>query len=99
MGSGGTLCYVQLKSMSEVTQILEAVGRGEQQGAEALFPLVYDELRRLAAVRMAQEAAGHTLQPTALVHEVWLQLVGRATGRGTIAGIFLARRRMRCAAS
>ena len=76
MGSGGTLCYVQLKSMSEVTQILEAVGRGEQQGAEALFPLVYDELRRLAAARMAQEAAGHTLQPTALVHEVWLQLVG-----------------------
>ena len=62
--------------MSEVTQILEAVGRGEQQGAEALFPLVYDELRRLATARMAQEDAGHTLQPTALVHEVWLQLVG-----------------------
>ena len=62
--------------MSEVTQILEAVGRGEKQGAEALFPLVYDELRRLATARMAQEDAGHTLQPTALVHEVWLQLVG-----------------------
>lgn len=62
--------------MSEVTQLLESVSRGESQGTEALFPLVYDELRRLAAARMANESAGHTLQPTALVHEVWLQLVG-----------------------
>jgi RNA polymerase sigma factor (TIGR02999 family) len=62
--------------MSEVTVILEAVCRGEAAAAEELLPLVYDELRRLAAARMAQEAAGHTLQPTALVHEAWLQLVG-----------------------
>jgi RNA polymerase sigma factor (TIGR02999 family) len=62
--------------MSEITLVLEAVGRGEKQASEALLPLVYQELRRLAAARMAQEAAGQTLQPTALVHEAWLQLVG-----------------------
>ena len=64
--------------MSEVTLLLEAIGRGERQTTEKLFPVVYEELRRLAAVRMAQEAAGQTLQPTALVHEAWLQLVGEA---------------------
>ena len=62
--------------MSEVTLILEAIGRGESQTTEKLFPVVYEELRRLAAARMAQESAGQTLQPTALVHEAWLQLVG-----------------------
>ena len=62
--------------MSNITLILECVGRGESQATEELFPLVYQELRRLAAARMAKEAAGHTLQPTALVHEAWLQLVG-----------------------
>ena len=62
--------------MSNVTVVLQAVGRGEKQAPEDLLPLVYDELRRLAAARMAQEAAGQTLQPTALVHEAWLQLVG-----------------------
>lgn len=56
--------------------MLQAVGRGEKQASEDLLPLVYEELRRLAAARMAQEAAGQTLQPTALVHEAWLQLVG-----------------------
>jgi RNA polymerase sigma factor (TIGR02999 family) len=66
--------------MSDITLALESVGRGERQASEALFPLVYEELRRLAAVRMAGEAAGHTLQPTALVHEAWLQMVG-AGGR------------------
>jgi RNA polymerase sigma factor (TIGR02999 family) len=59
-----------------VTQILEAVGSGDEQAAERLLPLVYDALRRLAAARMASEAPGNTLQPTALVHEAWLQLVG-----------------------
>ena len=59
-----------------VTQILEAVGSGDEHAAEKLLPLVYDALRRLAAARMASEAPGHTLQPTALVHEAWLQLVG-----------------------
>jgi RNA polymerase sigma factor (TIGR02999 family) len=64
------------ESMNDVTIMLQSVGRGERQATEALFPLVYDELRRMAAQRMAREAAGHTLQPTALVHEAWLQLVG-----------------------
>jgi RNA polymerase sigma factor (TIGR02999 family) len=62
--------------MSNITLVLESVGRGESKATEQLFPLVYEELRRLAAARMASEAAGHTLQPTALVHEAWLQLVG-----------------------
>jgi len=62
--------------MSDVTQMLEAVERGDAKAAEELLPLVYRELRRLATHRMAQEAPGHTLQPTALVHEAWLRLVG-----------------------
>jgi len=56
--------------------VLQAVGRGDKQASEDLLPLVYEELRRLAAARMAKETAGQTLQPTALVHEAWLQLVG-----------------------
>lgn len=63
--------------MSKVTRLLDAVGRGEPQAAEELLPLVYEELRKLAAARMAQERPGQTLQATALVHEVWLRL-----GRG-----------------
>lgn len=62
--------------MSDVTQILEAVHQGEPAAAGQLLPLVYAELRRLAAHKMAKEAAGQTLQPTALVHEAWLRLVG-----------------------
>jgi RNA polymerase sigma factor (TIGR02999 family) len=62
--------------MGDVTLILKAIERGEKQASEELLPLVYDELRRLAAARMAREAAGQTLQPTALVHEAWLQLAG-----------------------
>jgi RNA polymerase sigma factor (TIGR02999 family) len=62
--------------MSDVTLILQAIGRGEERTLDELLPLVYEELRRLAAARMAQESAGHTLQPTALVHEAWLRLVG-----------------------
>ena len=62
--------------MSELTLMLRAIERGEKQVSEDLLPLVYEELRRLAAMRMAQEAAGHTLQPTALVHEAWLRLMG-----------------------
>jgi hypothetical protein len=60
----------------QMTQILEAVDAGDESAADKLLPLVYDELRRLAAARMAREAPGQTLQPTALVHEAWLQLVG-----------------------
>lgn len=62
--------------MSEVTLILERAQQGDPRAAEELLPLVYDELRRLAAHRMASEAAGQTLQATALVHEAWLRLVG-----------------------
>ena len=60
--------------MSEVTRILDAMGQGEAGAAERLLPLVYEELRKLAAARMAHEAPGLTLQPTALVHEAWLRL-------------------------
>src|SRR6266699_6567006 len=63
--------------MSEFTQILRSVERGDPKAAEELLPLIYDELRRLAAAKMANEAAGQTLQPTALVHEAWLRLVGK----------------------
>jgi RNA polymerase sigma factor (TIGR02999 family) len=59
----------------ELTLILQTVRRGEKQPAEELLPLVYEELRRLATARMAHEAAGHTLQPTALVHEAWMRMV------------------------
>jgi RNA polymerase sigma factor (TIGR02999 family) len=62
--------------MSEVTRILDAIGHGDPKAAEELLPLVYNELRRLAAHKMAGEQPGHTLQPTALVHEAWLRLVG-----------------------
>ena len=65
-----------MNRVSDVTQILERVEQGDGKAAEELLPLVYEELRRLAAARMAQEAAGNTLQPTALVHEAWLRLVG-----------------------
>jgi RNA polymerase sigma factor (TIGR02999 family) len=62
--------------MSDVTQILEAIQQGDARAADQLLPLVYDELRKLAAAKMANEPATHTLQPTALVHEAWLRLTG-----------------------
>ncbi len=67
--------------MSDITQILSALEHGDPRGAEQLLPLVYDELRKLAAQRLAQEAPGHTLQATALVHEAYLRLLGPAGGR------------------
>ena len=77
-------------SSGQLTQILEAVGAGDKQAAEELLPLVYEELRRLAAARMAKEAPGQTLQATALVHEAWLRLVGpnpvQWNGRGHFFG-------------
>jgi RNA polymerase sigma factor (TIGR02999 family) len=70
--------------MSDVTRILDAIG--DSKAAEELLPLVYEELRKLAAHKMTNEAPGQTLQPTALVHEAWLRLVGpdspRFDGRG-----------------
>ena len=62
--------------MSEVTQILDAITQGDPGAAAGLLPLVYDELRQLAAHKLAQEIPGQTLQPTALVHEAYLRLVG-----------------------
>jgi RNA polymerase sigma factor (TIGR02999 family) len=61
--------------MSEVTRILSAIEQGDPRAAEQLLPLVYDELRKLAAQRLAQEAPGQTLEATALVHEAYLRLV------------------------
>lgn len=77
--------------MSDVTRILSQIERGDQQAAEKLLPLVYDELRKLAAARLQQEKPGQTLQATALVHEAYLRLVGSAgsekwDGRGHFFG-------------
>src|SRR5262249_8033774 len=66
--------------MDEVTQMLNAIEQGDSHAASQLLPLVYDELRRLAAARLAAEPSGHTLQPTALVHEAYLRLVGTSDG-------------------
>lgn len=67
--------------MSEITRILERVQQGDGHASEELLPLVYEELRKLAVHKMAGQAAGHTLQPTALVHEAWLRLAGPGEGR------------------
>src|SRR5262245_32178039 len=66
--------------MSEVTLLLDAAAAGDRKAAADLLPLVYDELRRLAAARLAAEPSGNTLQPTALVHEAYLRLVGAQDG-------------------
>ncbi|HKX63444.1 MAG TPA: ECF-type sigma factor [Verrucomicrobiae bacterium] len=62
--------------MSDITHVLDRVRDGDALAAGELLPLVYEELRKLASARMAQEQAGQTLQPTALVHEAWLRLTG-----------------------
>jgi RNA polymerase sigma factor (TIGR02999 family) len=64
--------------LSDVTRILESIEHGDPKAADELLPLVYGELRKLAASRMTNEAPNQTLQPTALVHEAWLRLVGNA---------------------
>jgi len=71
-----------MSTPAEVSQVLAAVHAGDPQAAARLLPLVYEELRRLAAARLAAEAPGQTLQPTALVHEAYLRLVGDAAGDG-----------------
>jgi RNA polymerase sigma factor (TIGR02999 family) len=73
-----------------VTEVLDAVGAGDGQAAERLLTLVYTELRCLAAAKMANEAPGQTLQPTALVHEVWLRLVGSGPQHWDNRGHFFA---------
>ena len=69
---------VTLGQMSDVTRLLSAASAGDRQAAADLLPLVYDELRKLAAARMAEESPDQTLQPTALVHEAYLRLIGPA---------------------
>jgi RNA polymerase sigma factor (TIGR02999 family) len=68
-----------MRDMSDATVMLAAISEGDSKAADALLLLVYDELRRLAASKLAHEAPGQTLQPTALVHEVWLRLIGNQT--------------------
>jgi RNA polymerase sigma factor (TIGR02999 family) len=72
----------------QATKILEAAGAGDEKAAEKLLPLVYDELRHLAAAKLAQEPSGQTLQPTALVHEAWLRLIGPGNGLWNNRGHF-----------
>src|SRR5258708_30897710 len=76
--------------MSDVTRILEAIQHGDGRAADELLPLVYEELRRLAAHKMANEMPGQTLQPTALVHDAWLRLTGGANQEGDGRGHFFA---------
>src|SRR5258708_16013418 len=76
--------------MSDVTRILEAIQHGDGRAADELLPLVYEELRRLAAHKMANEMPGQTLQPTALVHDAWLRLTGGANQGGNGPGHFFA---------
>jgi RNA polymerase sigma factor (TIGR02999 family) len=70
-----------LGGMTEVSHVLESIEQGDPQAASRLLPLVYDELRRLAARKLAREKAGQTLDATALVHEAYLRLVGRGGAR------------------
>src|ERR1700722_12285184 len=70
----------KLVSMNDFTRILNAIEEGDSHAAKQLLPIVYDELRRLAAQKMAQEAPGQTLQATALVHEAYVRLVGDDDG-------------------
>lgn len=78
------------EASEQATRILEAAAAGDERAAEQLLPLVYDELRHLAATKLAREAPGQTLQPTALVHEAWLRLIGSGhdhwNGRGHFFG-------------
>ena len=76
--------------MSHFTRVLDQVQQGEEKAAEELLPLVYEELRKLAAHKMAGEAPGQTLQPTALVHEAWLRLTGDESRTWDNRGHFFA---------
>ena|ERR1043166_3931151 len=76
--------------MSSVTHLLDLAQQGDPKAAEELLPLVYEELRKLAAARMAQEKPGQTLQATALVHEAWLKLAGNGNQKWKGRGHFFA---------
>lgn len=77
----GTSAAVIFHLMSDVTRILSAIEQGDPKAAEQLWPLVYDELRKLAALQLAHDRPGATLNPTALVHEAYLRLVGDGNDR------------------
>jgi len=81
---------ITLHFISDVTHILDRVQQGDPEAAEELLPLVYEELRKLAAHKMASESPGQTLQPTALVHEAWLRLTGDASKTWDNRGHFFA---------
>src|SRR5437868_4541327 len=85
--------------MSEVTQILNAIDAGDAHAAEQLLPLVYDELRRLAAAKLAHEKPGQTLDATALVHEAYVRLVGSPSPPDPAIGVFANRRHFFAAAA
>lgn len=85
--------------MSQVTAILQAAGQGDRQAAEQLLPLVYDELRRLAAQKLANERVGHTLEATALVHEAYLKLVANGDESAQQLPAFANRRHFFAAAA
>ncbi len=74
--------------MSDVTRILVSIEQGDPRAAEELLPLIYDELRILATAHLARERPGQTLQPTALVHEAWLRLVGSGSNQWNSRGHF-----------
>src|SRR5678816_4202498 len=82
--------------MSDVTQLLDAIDAGDPKAADKLLPLVYEELRKLAVVRMTNEKAGQTLQPTALVHEAWLKIAGDGKEHFANRRHFLRPLRPRC---
>ena len=90
-----------LKAMNDVTRILSAIEQGDPSAAGQLLPLIYDELRKLAAQKLAREQPGQTLQATALVHEAYLRLVGNGAAPGAGAGVVISSRRRRrpCGAS
>jgi len=76
--------------MSEFTRVLDQINQGNEKAADELLPLVYEELRKLAAHKMASEAPGQTLQPTALVHEAWLRLTDSESKTWQNRGHFFA---------
>ncbi len=85
--------------MSDVTRILNAMERGDAKATDELLPLVYDELRLLAAQKLSREVPGQTLQATALVHEVYLRLVGDGPRLGTAEGTSSPPPQRRCGGS
>ena len=87
------------RAISDVTHIIERLQKGDPAAAGELLPLVYAELRKLAAHKMAQEAPGQTLQPTALVHEAWLRLGGPVIPGGMAAPTSSLPQPRPCAAS